>query len=78
MRREYAKETLFMFGVFAFDAVHAGFFEIDIAFKEAVKLTDTGGVTHFAECLGLDLADALAGDLKLATDLFSRPRLAAG
>jgi hypothetical protein len=59
-----------MFGVFAFDAVHAGFFEIDIAFKEAVKLTDTGGVTHFAQCFSLNLADALAGDLKLAADLF--------
>jgi hypothetical protein len=59
-----------MFGVFAFDAVHAGFFEIDIAFKEAVKLTDTGGVTHFAERFGFDLAYALTGDLKLAADFF--------
>ena len=68
--REFTCATLFVFGVFALDAVHAGFFEIDIAFKEAVKLTDAGGVTHFAECFGLDLADTLAGDLKLAADLF--------
>ena len=38
--------------------------------EEALELADTGRVTHFAESLGLDLSDALAGDLELATDLF--------
>ena len=33
---------------------------------EAFELPDAGGVAHFPEGLGLDLADALAGDLELA------------
>ena len=33
--------------------------------EEAVKLPDSGRVTHLAEGLGLDLADALASDLEL-------------
>ena len=31
-------------------------------FEESVQLADAGGVTHLAQGLGLDLADALAGD----------------
>ena len=31
-------------------------------------MADTGGVAHFAEGFGLDLADALAGDAELAAD----------
>ena len=34
---------------------------------EAFELPDAGGVPHFAEGLGLNLADPLAGDLELAT-----------
>jgi hypothetical protein len=33
---------------------------------EAFEYADAGGVAHFAEGLGFDLADALAGDLELA------------
>jgi hypothetical protein len=46
---------------------------------EAFELPDAGGVAHFAQRLGLDLADALAGDLELAArftttcPLFSAP-----
>jgi hypothetical protein len=31
-----SERLLFVFGIFAFDAVHTRFFEIDIAFKETV------------------------------------------
>ena len=57
-----------MFGVFPFDAVHAGLLEINVTFEETMKLADPGRVAHLAECLGLDLADAFAGNLELAAD----------
>src|SRR5688572_18181061 len=41
-------------------------------FEEALQLADAGGVAHFAEGLGFDLADALAGDLELFADFFER------
>ena len=41
-----------------------------------MQLTDTGGVSHFAQGLGFDLADALAGHLELPTDLLQRARIA--
>ena len=34
--RQLACATLLMLSVLAFNAVHSGFFEIDVAFKEAV------------------------------------------
>ena len=37
---------------------------------EAFEFPDAGGVAHFAEGFGFDLADAFAGDLELATDFF--------
>src|SRR5690242_18235577 len=45
-------------------------------FEEAVELADAGGVTHFAEGFGFDLADAFAGDAKLFTDFFEGARVA--
>ena len=39
-------------------------------FEEAFELTDTGRMAHFSERFGFDLADALAGDVKLASDFF--------
>ena len=36
--------------------------------EKALELADAGGVAHFAEGLGFDLADALAGDLELLAD----------
>src|SRR5690606_18077029 len=38
--------------------------------EEAVQLTNTRRVTHFAQGLGLDLTDTFASDLKLFADLF--------
>ena len=45
-------------------------------FDEAFELPDAGGVAHFPQCLGLDLADALAGDLELAADFLERAAVA--
>jgi hypothetical protein len=39
-----------------------------VEFEEALELADAGGMAHFAEGLGFDLADALAGDVELAAD----------
>jgi len=35
---------------------------------EAFEFADAGWVAHFPQGFGFDLADALAGDLELATD----------
>ena len=43
---------------------------------EAFQLPDAGGVAHFPEGLGFDLADPLAGDLELAADFFKRAAVA--
>src|SRR5579862_1468409 len=45
-------------------------------FEETFKLPDPGRMAHFAEGLGLDLADAFAGDLELPAYLFERPAVA--
>ena len=45
-------------------------------FEEPFELPDTRGVAHFAEGLGLDLADAFAGDLELPADLLERAAVA--
>ncbi len=45
-------------------------------FDEAFQLPDAGGVAHFPQSLGLDLADALAGDLELAADFLERAAVA--
>src|SRR5438477_2633224 len=45
-------------------------------FQKPMQLADAGGVAHFAQRLGFDLANALAGDPKLAADLFERARIA--
>ena len=41
-----------------------------------MELADAGGVAHFAQGLGFDLADAFAGDLELPPHLFERAGLA--
>lgn len=38
--------------------------------NKALQLADTGGVAHFTQSLGFDLANALTGNLELTTDLF--------
>src|SRR5947209_7944749 len=40
------------------------------SFKEAFELPNTSWMPHFAQCLCFDLADALAGDLKLPAYFF--------
>ncbi len=47
-----------------------GYFSSPRQLDEAFEFADAGGVTHFAEGFGFDLADALAGDLELAADFF--------
>src|SRR5580698_10181850 len=39
-----------------------------LEFQEALKLADAGGVAHFPQGLGFDLANALAGDIELFAD----------
>ena len=41
--------------------------------KEAAQLPNAGGVAQLSEGLGLDLTDALAGDLELFSDLLKGP-----
>ena len=43
-------------------------------FKEAFEFDAAGRVAEFAEGFGLDLADALAGDLVLVADFLERAR----
>jgi hypothetical protein len=45
-------------------------------FDEAFQLPNAGGVAHFPEGLGFDLADPLAGDLELAADFLKRAAVA--
>ena len=45
-------------------------------FDETFQFADAGRVAHLAECFGLDLADALAGDLELAADFLERAAVA--
>ena len=45
---------------------------------EALELAQAGGVAHFAEGLGLDLADAFAGDLEHLANFFQRAGVAIG
>ena len=46
--------------------------------KEAAKFADACGVAQLAQCFGLDLANALAGDLELFTYFFQRAASAIG
>src|SRR6266496_2740348 len=41
-------------------------------FKETFKLSDTSRMPHFAQRLGFDLTDPLAGNLKLSAYLLQR------
>src|ERR1035441_3173460 len=45
-------------------------------FEEALEFAPAGRVAQFAQGLGLDLADAFAGDLVLLADLLQRARIA--
>ena|SRR5215467_1726752 len=45
-------------------------------FQETFELPDPGRVSHFAQRFGFDLADALSGDLELATHFFKRAAVA--
>jgi hypothetical protein len=65
-----------MLRVFAFNAVHTRLFKADVTFKEAMQLSDTGRVAHFAKCLSFNLSDSLAGYLKLSTDFLERAGVA--
>src|SRR6478752_7158709 len=47
-----------------------------LGIEEAVQLADTRRVAHLAERFGLDLTDALAGDLELLADLLERAAVA--
>ena len=42
------------------------------AVQEALQLAKACGVTHFAKCFGLNLADPFAGDFELFADFFER------
>src|SRR5436309_9480769 len=44
------------------------------SFKEAFELPNTSWMPHFAQCLCFDLADALAGDLKLPAKALRKMR----
>src|ERR1022692_4134836 len=45
-------------------------------FEETLEFAPAGRVAQFAQGLGLDLADAFAGDLVLVADLLQRARVA--
>src|SRR5262249_16118270 len=49
-----------------------GLFDL-LDFQEAVQLADAGGMPHFSEPLGFDLANALARDAKLFSDFLHPP-----
>ena len=47
-----------------------------LRFEEAFELPDAGRMAHLAQRFGFDLADAFAGDLKLAAHFFERAAVA--
>src|ERR1019366_8357567 len=63
-----SRTTMFM--------VASGDFGDKSRFEEAFEFVPAGRVAEFAEGFGLDLADALAGDLVLVADFLERARVA--
>jgi hypothetical protein len=53
--------------------VSAGYSLHILRLEESLKLTKTGGVTHLAESLGLNLSDTLTGNLELLANLLKCP-----
>ena len=71
--RDAKKTLLFLVAIFHFlEVVESGARRVALRLKEAVKLSDAGGVAHFAQGFGFNLADTFAGDIKLFSDFFKR------